>query len=59
MNLINEFTSLIIYSIVEDSNSSNVTKIVICQSINLVLIFLTMVVGSRAITFSKKLRNVE
>jgi len=59
MNLLNEFATLLIYSLAEDSNSGNLIKIAICQSINLILVILNMIVGTRSITFSKKLKNVE
>ena len=59
MNLLNEIVTLIVYSLAERSNQTILNKIVICQSINLILVVLNMFVGSRSITFSKKLKNVE
>ncbi len=51
--------TFVVYSLVEDYNRNSMDKIIICQSINLVIVVLNMVVGSRSITFSKKLKNVD
>jgi hypothetical protein len=59
MNLLNELATLLLFSLFEGNNQENLAKIIICQSINLILVILNMLVGCRSITFSKKLKNVE
>ena len=57
MNLLNEAVTLVFFGIAED-DTGNLTKVVVCQMINLILVVLNMVVGSRSLTYSKKLKNV-
>jgi hypothetical protein len=59
MNLLNELATMVFFSIAESGGSDNLTKIIACQMINLILVVLNMFVGSRSITFSKKLKNVD
>jgi len=59
MNLLNELATLLFFSLAEGNNPENLVKIIIYQSINLILVILNMCVGCRSITFSKKLKNVE
>jgi hypothetical protein len=59
MNLLNELATMVFFSIAESGGSGNLTKIISCQMINLILVVLNMFVGSRSITFSKKLKNVD
>jgi hypothetical protein len=57
MNLLNELVTLVFFSILEN-DTGNLTKVMVCQIINLILVVLNMFVGSRSITYSKKLKNV-
>lgn len=59
MNLLNELATMVFFSIAESGGSGNLTKIIACQMINLILVVLNMFVGSRSITFSKKLKNLD
>jgi len=59
MNLLNELATLLFFSLAEIGNQTNLIKIVVCQSINLILVVLNMIVGSWSITYSKKLKNVD
>ncbi len=62
MTLINEVITLITYSAIEAKlfsedklNTGYIQRTIICEAINITIGLVIMFIGSRAITFSKKL----